>query len=336
MKSRKLTAAIVASASACACNAVEVPDRSTSDAGARVVDEAGPTPDLTGAFQGPPGVVSVSDAAAAIDPNAAYSVTFTMTPFTVPAGGEVYKCQDFANPFGNQAVDIDRYDLQMNQGSHHMLLFYTSDATDGPLVDCPQGGLQIGPYTFGAQSQKVSAPYPPGIGAAIPAGMGFTVDAHYLNPTTTDLQAAVQITMFVARPGAVTQHAGALQFILTSLSVPPTGMSYAVSGSCALPQDVTLLWANSHMHQRATHFVATTGSTTLYETNVWSDPMPQTFSPPLRLSANATIDWACTYVNDTGSPLTFGESAATNAMCNFGAAFYPVQDPSNPLIQCLQ
>jgi hypothetical protein len=286
---------------------------------------------------GPPGTVSSSDAAAAVDPNAAYSVTLTMAPFTVPAGGEVYMCQDFANPFGNQAVDIDRYDLQMNQGSHHMLLLYTTGATDGPLVDCPQGGLQIGPYTFGAQSQKVSAPYPPGIGAAIPAGMGFTVDAHYLNTTSSPLDAAVQITMFVARPGTVTQHAGALQYILTSLSVPATNAPYVVSGSCALTQDVNLLWTNSHMHQRATHFVATTGSTTLYETDSWSDPTPQTFSPPLALSgANTTIDWSCTYVNDTAAPLTFGESAASNAMCNFGAAFYPVADPSNPVIRCLQ
>jgi len=328
-----LSPAVLAAGVACAsaCNSSAAREGSPSDAALVSYDFDQSAPVL-----GPPGMVSENDAAAAVDPSAAYSVTLTMAPFTVPAGGEVYMCQDFANPFGSQAVDIDRYDLQMNAGSHHMLLLYAQGANNGPLVACPQGGLQIGPYTFGAQSQKVSAAYPPGIGAAIPAGMGFTMDAHYLNTTSSELTGEVQVTMFVAQPGTVTQHAGVLTDILTSISVPPTGAPVTVSGSCALPQDVNLLWASSHIHERATRFVATSGSTTLFETDTWSNPTPQAFSPPLALGAGAAIDWACTYVNDTGSTLTFGESAATNAMCNFSAAFYPVQDPSNPLVECLQ
>jgi hypothetical protein len=77
-----------------------------------------------------------------------------MSPFTVPAGGEVYKCQDFANPFGGQPVDIKTYELTMNAGSHHMILFYSSGAKDGPVIDCPQGGLMTGVATFAAQSER--------------------------------------------------------------------------------------------------------------------------------------------------------------------------------------
>jgi hypothetical protein len=282
------------------------------------------------------GVVTIDDAAAALVPAAAYSVTLTMDTFTVLPGGEVYKCQDFANPFQGQPVDIVRYELAMNQGSHHMLLLYTPNATDGPAVDCPQGGLQIGPFTFGAQSLKATQEYPAGIGAAIPAGMGFTVDSHYINSGSSPIQGAVKITMFVARPGLVTQHAGVLQFILTSFSIPPTGQPYTITGSCPVGQDMSLLWANAHMHRRATHFVAASGGTTLYQTDAWSDSPAAAFSPPLQLKANANITWACTYINDTSGPLTFGESALTNAMCNFGSTFYPVQDPSNPVTRCLQ
>jgi hypothetical protein len=68
---------------------------------------------------------------------------------------------------------------------------------------------------------------------------------------------------------------------------------------------------------------------------VWSDPPAAAFSPPLQLKANASITWSCTYINDTSGPLTFGESALTNAMCNFGSTFYPVKDPSNPVTRCL-
>jgi hypothetical protein len=326
MRGKAARAGLVVVLLGSACNSEDLP----SPLGAASVPEDGDSD------AGPPGVVTLNDAAAAIDPNASYSVTLAMTPFTVSAGGEVYKCQDFANPFGNQAVDVDRYDLQMSEGSHHMLLLYADGADDGPLIDCPQGGLQIGAYTFGAQSPTVTAPYPAGIGAAIPAGMGFTVDAHYLNTTASEITGQVRVTLYVAQPGSVTQQAGVLSYILTTLSVPPTGMPYTVSGSCALAQDVNLLSANSHMHRQATEFVATSGGMTLFQTDVWSEPTPRTFSPPLALSAGSTIAWSCTYVNDTGAELTFGESALSNAMCNFGASFYPVQDPSNPVVQCLQ
>jgi hypothetical protein len=217
-----------------------------------------------------------------------------------------------------------------------MILFYSPGATSQGAVDCPMGGLMVGPFTFGAQSEKATEQYPGGIGAAIPADMGFTANAHYVNTGSSSIEGAVKVTMFVARPGVVTVHAGAVQFVLTNISIPPTGQPYTVTGSCPLPQDMTLLWASSHMHQRATHFIATSGGTTLFETTQWSDPPEQSFSPPLALAANATVDWSCTYVNDTGSPLTFGQSAVTNAMCNFGATFYPVQDPSNPWVSCLK
>jgi hypothetical protein len=283
---------------------------------------------------GPPGVVTFNDAAASVNPNADYSVTLAMTPFTVPAGGEVFKCQDFANPFQGQAVDITQYDLVMSSGSHHMLLFYAPGASDGPVTDC--GGLQLSPFTFGSQSPMATEKYPDGVGAAIPAGMGFSFNSHFINSSASAIVANVKVTMYVARPGVVTQHAGSLMFVLMSISIPPTGQPATVSGSCNVSQDMNLISTGAHMHQRATHFVATSGNTTLYQTDVWSDPPMMPYSPPLLLKANSTVDWSCTYVNDTGSTLSFGQSAVTNAMCNFNARFYPVRDVSNPLVQCLQ
>jgi hypothetical protein len=291
---------------------------------------------------GPPGMVAVDDAAADAEPNAAYSVTLTTQPFTVPANSEVFKCQDFANPFQGQGVDIIRYDLSMNPGSHHMLLFYKQGATDGPVIDC--SGLQTGPYTFGAQSQKVTETYPAGVGAAIPAGTGFTVNMHYVNAGAQAITGVVKVTMFVAQPGLVTQHAGVFQFVQTNFSIPPDGQPHAISASCSIPQgqDVNLLSTGAHMHQRATQFIATTGSTVLYQTDQWAEPPPKMYMPPLPLAAGSTIDWSCTYVDDpsttggTPVPLTFGESALNNAMCNFNATYYPVADPSNPVIMCLQ
>jgi hypothetical protein len=41
-------------------------------------------------------------------------------------------------------------------------------------------------------------------------------------------------------------------------------------------------------------------------------------------------------VNETSSPLTFGESAASNVMCIYQGTFYPVADVNSPILNCAQ
>jgi hypothetical protein len=146
----------------------------------------------------------------------------------------------------------------------------------------------------------------------------------------------VKVKMSVARPGVVSQHAGVIFLNDTDFSVPPTNAPYTVKKSFTLPQDVNILSSSSHMHRRATGFTsgASTGET-LFETTEWAEPPPKEYSPPLQLKAGTTLDWSCTYVNDTARPLIFGESAAKNAMCIGVSIFYPVSDVSSPLLGSL-
>ena len=262
------------------------------------------------------------------------TVTLTMGPFTVPAGTEVFKCQNFANPFGGQDTDIDEYDEQMTEGSHHMFLFFAAGATDSAVADCSAGGLTFGPYPFGAQTPTATLTYPDGVGSRIPGTMGFMMNAHFLNATAKDFQATLTVTMHVAEPGSVKQYAGVVFMNNISLVIPPTNTPYQATSSCILPQDMYVLESTAHMHQRADSFVATTGGQTLYTTQSWSNAVPEKYTPPMQLKAGTDIDWTCTYTNDTGAPLTFGESAERNVMCIYMMQFYPLADPSNPTIQC--
>lgn len=262
-----------------------------------------------------------------------YSVTLKMQSFTVNPNQEVYMCQDFANPFKGQEADIVSYELHMSTGSHHMFAFYTSNAANGSVAACAQGGLQFAPYTFTAGSPTAIQTYPDGMGASIPSTTGFTINAHFINTGASALQGNVALTIYVAKPGEVTQHVGPIFLNQALLSVPATGQPSTSTASYSLPQDVNLLLGASHMHQRATHFVSTASTgETLFETTQWSEPMPKIYSPPLHLASGTTITWSCTYVNDTGSTLTFGESAATNVMCISEFIYYPVQNTSNPVV----
>ena len=53
-----------------------------------------------------------------------------MSPFTVHPNEEVYKCQEFGNPFGKD-VDLVKMDGYMDPGSHHFFLF-NMDTDDAP------------------------------------------------------------------------------------------------------------------------------------------------------------------------------------------------------------
>jgi hypothetical protein len=257
-----------------------------------------------------------------------------MGPFTVPAASEVYKCQTFANPFGGRDTDVKTYEEHMTLGSHHMFLFFMPNAVNGPLGDCPSGGLEFHPYPFTSQEPDATLTFPDGVGSLVPATMGFMLNAHFVNVGAQDFQASLTVTMHVADPGTVTQHAGEVFMNDATIVISPSNLPQTASATCTLPQDITVLGSGSHMHRRATQFTATAGGQTLYQTTSWNSPVPAVYTPPLQLTKGTNVTFSCTYVNDTGQPLTFGESARNNVMCIYEMLFYPAADPRNPLIEC--
>jgi hypothetical protein len=289
------------------------------------------------------GGLTVTNGAPPNDPDIDYSVapvTLTMTPFKVPANQEVYYCQNFANPWGKQA-DIKVYSLNMGTGSHHMFAFYQQNATNAAITPCPSGGLTFGAFTFVSQSPKKTVDFPQSVGATIPAGYGFQLMVHYLNTSTTEITSSVSLQMYIAKAGAVTQHAGCLFLNNTSITVAanctaPNGCPS--SDTYTLPQDVNILSTEGHMHKYGTNFVTTVSPAgslpngQLYQTSQWDEPAQQTFATPVKIPSGTKITWTCTDVNTTGQELKFGESAVTNVMCISQSIFYPVSNINNPVL----
>jgi hypothetical protein len=283
------------------------------------------------------------DAATGDNPEIDYSQTKTITmgTFPVPPNSEVFYCQNFANPWGKQ-VDIKTYDLNMDTGSHHMFAFYQSNASDGAVAQCSAGGLTYGAFTFLSQTPKAVMTFPATVGATLPATTGFNAMVHYLNTGTTTLTAHVSLTMYVAKEGVVTNHAGVIFDNNATMSVPVSSnpsnpTPYVSTSSNTLGQDVYILETSSHMHKFGKSFTATYTppggqAQMLYTTTQWDEPMPQVFSTPLHLTSGTTITWSCTDLNTTSSTLTFGEYAETNVMCISVNIFYPVTNVANPVL----
>lgn len=250
------------------------------------------------------------------------TVTLTMDSFDVGPGEEVFKCQNFANPFGGAQVDVAEFESHMTKGSHHLLLFYRSDVkADGPLSSC--SGLEFAATPYGAQQPDYSVSYPPGIASAVDPTHGLRLQAHYINVGQETIHAVVTLTMHLADPASVTEHAGQLFLLQPDIDVPP-GQTMDVSQTCAIPYDIQLLGATAHMHRHGTKFVASANGQPIYSTTSWDSPTSERYDPPIAIAGGQNVTFTCTFKNDTASDLTFGESALSNEMCIFLGQFYPV------------
>jgi hypothetical protein len=250
-----------------------------------------------------------------------------MAAFVVPPGGEVFKCQNFENPFGAD-VDIVESEHTMSTGSHHMFVFHQAGAFDDPLQSC--SGLEYARYIHASQRPHQIFAYPDGMGRRLPLTDGLRIQVHYLNTTDQPVTAKVAVTLHT---GTVTTYVGQLFMNTLAVSIPPRSAGSAGS-ACAVPPGISLLGAASHMHRSGTHFKAQTDDgRAIYETTEWSEPPLHVYTPPFAVSPGTAIQYHCDYQNDTDSTLTFGESAATNEMCIFSADYFPAKDGAS--IDCL-
>jgi hypothetical protein len=258
-------------------------------------------------------------------------VTLAMKPFAVPPGVDSYKCQNFANPFGED-VDISAFESSMTLGSHHLLLFFKPFATDTDVDDC--SGLEFTePSPYATQLQNDSIVYPEGTALALNKNQGFRIQVHYLNPDPKlFLSVNVTLGLHIAKPGAARQRAGQLFVVEDQIHVDPYSEA-TVTHTCTPPSGLSFLTAFGHMHSHGRTFDAKIGDDAIYHSETWDNPTPAVFSPPFTAAGDGKLTFSCTYQNNTAQALTFGESAKTDEMCVFVAQVFPVNESSDVACQ---
>ena len=303
---------------------------------------SGGTPDGGG-----PGVYADADIP---DSDVDQTITLTADPFTVAAGAEVFMCQVFANPYGANA-DIISMHGTMSVGSHHFFLFNMDPDTTGlsvvyaanigKLAACPGGGLEFHPFPFLSQQPDWTVNYPTAsdgspMGYPLVAANSLMVNIHYLNTTSEAISPSVSIAIKTAKPGVVKTYVGTLFLNQTSLSVPsPVPTTATWNGDPSLPSTYSLYASISHMHQWSLGFTASTNSNVFYTNTNWSSPPLFLHDPVIPMTSSQSITWTCSYFNDTGMTLTFGDSAKSNIMCIYMGDYYPANSTEPDIIASL-
>jgi hypothetical protein len=258
-------------------------------------------------------------------------VLLEMTPFLVKSTEEHFKCQNFANPFGGERVEVQEWESHMAQGSHHLLVFYENGASNGPLEDCP--GLEFAKGPYGAQTPDAKITYPPGIASVIEGNQGLRFASHYLNVSQQDVMASVKLIIRRAKPGSVQHRASVFFFNNTNILLGMSDAEQPLTKTCTVPRDVYFLFSTGHMHKRGRSLTATVNGKTIYRTTSWDFAPFTQHTPPLFLAAGTDVTFTCMVRNIDVPLLTFGESAERNEMCIFDGQFYP--DPSGNGLNCL-
>jgi hypothetical protein len=259
------------------------------------------------------------DAAVAAD-----FTTLISRSWTIDSNTEAYKCI-------REQVTTDQWITAFRSispvGTHHSVLTISTTGTQLGEYDCNAGDLDSEMlYAAGVGTDEND--FPTGVAIHVAAGTFINLNLHLYNTTDNPITDTSGV-MVKAIAQADVQNEADMQFSGTFLiNVPSDGQVHTATGGCPVAHDFHVFTLWPHMHQTATHqtFVVTpaTGpAVTLLDTDYQfasqkNYPMADTV-----LHAGDHISTTCTYVNNTGSTMMFGESS-NDEMCFTGIYRYPV------------
>ncbi|HEU0035836.1 MAG TPA: hypothetical protein VFQ53_34725 [Kofleriaceae bacterium] len=245
-----------------------------------------------------------------------------------PGQLDTYKCVRITIP---EDMYITSIQAQAPTGTHHTVLSIAgANGTAGPdgEQDCSVQtiGMQM-LYASGVGTDVLD--FPTNVGIKVSAGQQVHLNLHLFNATDAPISgdSAILVKAQTTPPPMLAEMVFAGQF---AISIPPGGTPKDVIGTCTASNPYSLFAVWPHMHQIATHqkveLVKPAGTTVLHD-DAYSF-MEQRYylqTPEVAVASGDKIRVTCTYVNNTGATVTFGESS-NDEMCFSGLYRYPAQN----------
>ena len=252
--------------------------------------------------------------------------------FDVAAGEEIQDCYFFQIPADQPdgVLWVDRLQLALNPGSHHMNVFRVGELrnlkpADGAPIDL--GGVQ-GTVIKGGECWKSgnwanwalvannqqSAPdepildwaLPPGVATRFAPGETLMVQIHYVNASTqeTPYRGRGGMNLWRSKDGD-TMELGTLFATQQNIRICRSNPRPRYQGACALPSGThTVAAVNGHFHSRGRRFdvytwdgVASTQppeADRFYTSTSWEEP-PMKLGMSLPLPQGGGVWWTCDY-----------------------------------------
>ena len=249
----------------------------------------------------------------------------------------------YYEPLNNdQPLFVNRVDMAMRPGSHHLILYDLSDNIPEILVPEPQVFREIrdanGNYipstlmitshlnfVTGTQWPRMTYHYPPGVAMRIPADAGFDINAHYVNRSSEIIQGEIYANLHTVDSSQVEHVAERLFMNNVDINLPPNATT-TLNKTFVVDNKVQIFQLFSHAHEHMTEFrVFIDGGPRdgelVYIAYDWEHPPILELNPTLTLEAGQGLRLQATYNNDTNSTINFGFLSSDEMMILFGAYY---------------
>ncbi|MBX3161623.1 MAG: hypothetical protein KF773_37025 [Deltaproteobacteria bacterium] len=255
--------------------------------------------------------------------------------WTIPAGKEIYRCVRITLTEDTYLTNIR---AQAPAGTHHTVLSITQPGDNANGADgeqnCQVNSLgRVMLYASGVGTEPLD--FPTDVGIKIAAGQQIHLNLHLFNATDSAIEgdSAILVKQSATPPPTLAEMVFAGKFVF---SIPGNGQPTNVVGGCTANSNFKLFAVWPHMHQIATHqkFELIRGGNTMVLHDKPFQFAEQNYylqSPEVSVQSGDQIRVTCTFVNNTGSPIGFGDSS-NKEMCFSGMYRYPAT--ASNLFQC--
>lgn len=260
--------------------------------------------------------------------------------WSLPGGTpDTYKCVRFTV---TQDSFITGFRAQAPLGTHHTVLsIANTQRTMGPdgEYDCDVGALGL-KMLFASGVGTADYDFPAGVAVKVSAGEQVHLNLHLYNAGDEPLSgdSAILIKTVPTAPANLAEFVFAGKFLFQLQGGTPTPPPQTVTGGCTIAsgRNYSLFAVWPHMHQLATHQKVTHirgGTQTVLHDDAFAFGEQNFFeqTPEVQLTGGDQIRVDCTYLNNTGHDVSFGDSSDAE-MCFAGLYRYPAQGSS--LFEC--
>jgi len=256
--------------------------------------------------------------------------------WTLPAGAlDTYRCVRLTVPNDTYITNII---AQAPAGTHHTVLSISDGSTQGAdgEYNCDVSELgMVMLYASGVGTSPLD--FPTGVGVKVAAGTQVHLNLHLFNATDVAISgdSAILIKSQATPPAMLAEMVFAGRFVF---GIPSNNTNYNVVGGCTVPinGNYTLFAVWPHMHQLANHQkveLIRGGQTTVLHDNPFAFAEQNYYlkTPEVSVQVGDEIRVTCTFKNNTGSVVTFGDSS-NKEMCFAGLYRYPARNAG--LFEC--
>jgi copper type II ascorbate-dependent monooxygenase-like protein len=215
-------------------------------------------------------------------------------------------------------------------GTHHtVLMLGPPDAPDGDVA-CDSMLVKPSIYASGVGTDALTLP--DGVAIKVAAGQQLLLNLHLFNASDDTLRGTSGIEVKTAEASAILHEAGALLAGKDAGLVVKPGSSVQ-TGTCTLPAGTTVFAMAPHMHLLGTHMKVTYQAAAplmVYDKDyAFEGQRYEVLDAPLVSDGTNRLVVDCTYMNPTGTTVTFGEHTAQE-MCYALTLVYPAPKVRGP------